>query len=205
MSTHEELAKKTLGRLVRQAYSQRGQTRGVAAKAMGVASKTLYSVEMGHTAPQMATRHTIEDYLGWRRGSISELLESGPTVDLGAVTLRAMSAVPSSEWLAAEPPEMDETARRIQEDALALSTRLRERDRTVEWLEAELKQQRERIDELQGELHEALEALRAEQKRSEALANGFDLAADDSANKGAELRAVLDEVAEGNQNVGGRG
>ena len=205
MSTHEELSKKTLGRLVRLGYKERGQTRGSAAEAMGVASKTLYSIETGKTAPQVKTRETIEDFLGWRRGSITDLLTAGPSVDVEAVTLRQMAAVPSAEWLAAGPADVDETARRIQDDAQALSNRLRERDRTVESLEAELKQERERVDKLQEDLHQALEALRAEQKRSAALANGFDLAADDSPNKGAELRAVLDEVAEGNQNVGGRG
>ena len=205
MTTHDEVAKKTLGRLVRDGYKQRGETRISASEAIGVSSKTLYSIEVGDTKPRAATRAALEDFLGWRRDSITDLLKAGPNVDLHAVTLESMSAVPSAEWVAAGPADVDETARRIQDDAQALSNRLRERDRTVESLESELKQERERVDKLQEDLHQALEALRTEQKRSAALANGFDLAADDSPNKGAELRAVLDEVAEGNQNVGGRG
>ncbi|MCC3277485.1 hypothetical protein LJ753_16600 [Arthrobacter sp. zg-Y20] len=206
MSKHQEEAKKTLGRLITAGYKAKGDTRQSAAKEMGMASRSLYALEVGEVAvPRRYTQERLEKFLGWRRGAIADLLSAGPGVDLDRVTLDTMRAEPSAEWVAAGPADVDETARRIQEDAQALSNRLRERDRTVESLESELKQERERTDKLQEDLHHALEALRAEQKRSAALANGYDLAADTSPNRGAELRAVLDEVAEGNRNVGGRG
>ena len=201
MSTHEEVVKKSLGRLIRAAYKDKGETRQSAAEAIGISAKTLYSLEVGDTKARASTRAALEDYLGWRRGSITDLLQSGPNVDLEAVTLRSMSAVPSAEWMAAAPAGVDETARRIQEDARALSNRLKERDRTIESLEAELKQGRERIDKLQEDLHHALEALRVEQRRSEVLVNEFDLAGDSSSDEGAELRAALGEVGGGSRNV----
>lgn len=205
MSTHQEEVKKRLGSLVTEAYKSAGETRLSMAEGIGLSARSLYALEVGQSMPRKHTQERIEKFLGWKSGSIAELLSVGRGVDLEQVTQRTMRAEASAEWVAEAPAEVDETARRIQEDAKALSNRLRERDRTIESLEAELKQERERTDKLQADLHQAVEALRVEQRRSEALANGYDLAADDSPNKGAELRAQLDEVAEGNRNVGGVG
>ncbi|MCQ1985936.1 hypothetical protein [Arthrobacter sp. zg-Y844] len=173
-------AKKTLGRLVTAGYKAKGDTRQSAAKDVGMSSRSLYAIEVGDSAPRRGTQRALEDYLGWRRDSITDLLSLGPGVDIERVTLGSMKA--AAEWLAESPADVDGTAKRIQEDAKALSNRLRERDRTIESLEAELKQERERTDKLQADLHAAVEALRVEQKRSEALANGYGLAADDSPN-----------------------
>lgn len=205
MDTHQEEVKKRLGALITEGYKSAGLTRGALSAAVGLSARSLYAIETGQATPRHGTQLKLEEFFGWKKGSIAELLSVGRGVDLEQVTQRTMRAEASAEWLAESPADVDETARRIQEDAKALSNRLRERDRTIESLESELRDERERTDKLQADLHTAVEALRVEQKRSEALANGYDLAADTSPNKGAELRAVLDEVAEGNRNVGGVG
>lgn len=203
MSTDQEAAKKRLGSLITEAYKAAGETRLSVADAIGLSSRSLYTLEMGQSIPRKHTQERLEEFFGWKPGSISELLNAGDGVDFDRVSQRTMRAAASAEWVAEAPAELDETARRIQEDAKALSARLFERERAVEALEGELKEARQTIGRLQSELHEALDSYRSELRRSEALAKGLTLAADDSPNRGAALRSMLDEVAEGNQAIEG--
>lgn len=197
MNTHQEAVKKRLGTLITEGYTSAGITRGALSAAVGLSTRSLFDIEKGQSVPRKASQERIEEFFGWKRGAIAELLSAGPGVDLDQVTQRTMRAVASAEWLAEAPAELDETARRIQEDAEALSLRLRAKDRTIASLEDELRVVRARVDWLERELLESRMGV-VRPSRGEVT-----LAADDSPNRGAVLRDMLDEVAEGNQDVEG--
>lgn len=171
MSTHQEEAKKRLGSLITEAYKAAGETRLSLSDAVGLSARSLYAIETGQAIPRRGSQERIEKFFDWRPGAIGELLEGIRGVNLEQVTQKTMRAEAAPEKAGEVRADMDETARRIQEDAKALSNRLREHARTIESLEAELKQERNRTNKLQEDLRAAVEALRAQQN-GEAAGNG---------------------------------
>ncbi|MCC9173792.1 helix-turn-helix transcriptional regulator [Arthrobacter sp. zg-Y179] len=163
MSTHQEEAKKRLGSLITEAYKAAGETRLSLSDAVGLSARSLYAIETGQAIPRKGSQERIEKFFDWRPGAIGELLKGVRGVNLEQITQKTMRTETAPKKVDEMRADLDETARRIQEDAKALSDRLRERDRTIESLEAELKQERNRTNKLQEDLHTAVEALRAQQ------------------------------------------
>lgn len=184
MTNHQEAVRKRLGELITEGYNAIGETRRSMAQALGSSDRTLYAVENGMTTPRKHTQLKMEEFLGWKRGSISELLSVGPDVNLDQVSVATMRAVAPAGW--GEPVEAESDgalARKVTLAVTDLLARLEEREREVRFVREENR------------------ALRAELDAVKATQEDMDLAADNSPNKGAELRSMLDEVAEGNRSV----
>lgn len=184
MASHQDAVRVRLGQLITEGYTAIGESRRSMAQALGASDRTLYAIENGLTTPRKATRVKLEEFLGWKRGSISELLSVGPDVDLGQVSVATMRAVAPAGW--GEPVEVESDGVLARKVTLAVSdllARLEERDAEVQRLRDEVRVLREKVG------------------AAGLTQNDVDLAADKSPNQGAALRDFLDDVAEGNRSV----
>jgi hypothetical protein len=86
----EQETLKLIGRLITEAYLNKFASRRQFSIATGINQKTIATAETGERRIAVGTQSRIERALGWRRGSIAELLENGKTLKPGDVTLAEM-------------------------------------------------------------------------------------------------------------------
>jgi hypothetical protein len=90
MSMTDEEALMTLGVITTAARDKTGHTRQYAADAMGINYRTLGGLERaeGKTpkGPLASTLRAVEDFYGWREGSMREFWENRRTYKFGSVT-----------------------------------------------------------------------------------------------------------------------
>jgi DNA-binding XRE family transcriptional regulator len=82
---------KTIGRLVIDGRLELGMGQLPFAKLTKVDVKTLNSIETGRRAPRDVTQRKIEMALGWRAGSIQQVLDEGEHIKHEALTLKEMA------------------------------------------------------------------------------------------------------------------
>lgn len=86
-----ELVHKTIGRLVIEGRLDLELGQLPFSKVAKVDVKTLNSIETGKRAPRDVTQRKIEAALGWRAGSIQQILDEGEHIKLDALTLSEMT------------------------------------------------------------------------------------------------------------------
>lgn len=99
----------TIGRLIRDARKEHGESQAALAKRAGVNAKTLWSAEAGARLTQDVNQYKLEHALGWRTGSIAELWADRADLQPGKITtadMREGAGIPTwsdLEQTAAQP------------------------------------------------------------------------------------------------------
>lgn len=161
-------------------------TRRALAKTVDMQEKSLYMLEEGINTPRAETREKLEGALGWRRGSMSDVL-AGRATTFEEMLEPEPGTFASIEGQLGDSQVLGEALMRAAEDAVqriavleedysAVLEDRRELRQRVRWLEGE-------VDRLTGRV----KVLQAGQ---------YGLAADSSPNMGARLRDMQDAEGE---------
>lgn len=108
MTASETLEK--LGRLIRDGRLDKKLARQPFAKVVGIDPKTLASMENGTRIPWETNQRKLEEALGWRPGSIQEVIEKADIIPITSLTLEYMrEAATESTWQDLDAEETDRT------------------------------------------------------------------------------------------------
>ena len=86
----EQEALEIIGRLIKEGRLAKGLRQRPFAIESGVDTKTLASMENGTRVAWETNQRKVEKALGWRVGSIQEVLDHAPDTPVGSVTLTSM-------------------------------------------------------------------------------------------------------------------
>lgn len=93
----QEEALEIIGRLIKDARLEKGLRQQPFAKFAEVDTKTLASMEKGTRVPWETNQRKVEKALGWRAGSIQELLDNASATPKESVTLDSMQEGAAAE------------------------------------------------------------------------------------------------------------
>lgn len=126
IESNDESGKKALARLLDMWLVREGMGPDKFARAVNPANfRLVYAWRAGTSAPQKKNRPLLEDVLGWRRGSVTEVLEASDSIYWGLDRVEpAKEAQPLLEARELSTPDLvQELMRRVLEMDHELSTR----------------------------------------------------------------------------------